>query len=152
MLPRGLYDTLSFWPAVMWPIVFSSAYWAFLRLCMISQQHNGFSPLNGRRAMDRVTAWLYVPGGALLEATVHLYLLSVIGGIYALVALPIAVLGWLTLPVLLHDTGPAPAILPMIHLGGASAFAVLLGLVEIGPLRALNAEIYTLLVGVRVTL
>lgn len=152
MLSRGFHDALSLWPVAAWPMLFSSAYWAFLRLCRASEQRYGFSPLNGPGMTDRLTTWVYVPAGALFEAAVHLYLLWVIGAPYLLVAMPIFIFGWTALPALLDDFAPAMVLLPAVHLTFAAAFLVLLGFVRIGPLRALNAELYGLLTGVSVSL
>lgn len=152
MLSRGFHDALSLWPVAAWPVLFSSAFWAFLRLCRASQQRYGFSPLNGGRITDVLTAWVYVPAGALFEAAVHLYMLYVVGWPYLLVAPPIYIFGWAILPALLDDFGPALALLPAVHLTFAAAFLVLLGFIHIGPLRALNASFYALLTGMPVSL
>ena len=150
MLSRGFYDALAIWPTAFWPIVFSSSFWAFLRLYLGGQGY-GTLALSTQRGATALF-WTFVPLGALFEAAIHLYLLWTIGAVYLLVALPIYLFGWTVLPALLDDFGPAVALLPMVHVGFAAAFLVLAGFIDIGPLRALNAEIYGLLTGVPVVL
>lgn len=152
MLTRGFHDALALWPVAAWPIMFSSAYWGFLRLCGATQDRYGFSALNSGRRAFVLAARIYVPAGALFEAAAHLYLLSAIGPIYLLSVLPIYILGWWVLPALLDDLGPGQAVLPLLHGLFAAAFLVLLGAADIGWLRWMNAEIYGLLTGVAVAL
>ena len=152
MLSRGFHDALALWPTAAWAILASSMFWAFLRLCQISRQRYGFSVLNGRRATDFLTAWVYLPAASLLEGVMHLYLLWAIGWMYALVLLPVFVLGWMTLPALLDDMRPAMVLLPAVHLGLTAALVVLLGFADIGLLRSFNAQLYALLTGYAVSM
>lgn len=148
MLTRGIFDTLSLWPAVFWPIVFSSCFYAYLRLCQILGQRYGFSPLNGRRKTDIVVTYGAVPAAFLIELIVHGYMLYVVGYPYIVVAIPIYIFGWILLPWILDGFRPGLTILAMTHALFVLAFAVFLGLADINVLRALNSDIYTLLVGV----
>ena len=152
MLSRGFHDALALWPTVVWPILASSVFWAFLRLCRASQERYGFSVLNGPRATDLLATWGYLPVAALFEAAMHLYLLWVIGWLYAFVAIPVYILGWMAVPALLDDFGPGQAVLPVLHLAFAAALVVLLGFADIGVFRTLNAELYGLLKGHAVSL
>ena len=151
MLSRGLLDALAFWPTVFWPIVFSSAWWAFLRICQFGRARSGFSVLDrGSRAF--VPAWCYVLAGALFEIAVHATMLWLVGGWYILVAAPVFILGWTVLPLLFDEFSPAVVLLPVVHVFFAGAFMVLLGFLDIGFLRLVNAELYGVLTGVPVSL
>lgn len=151
MLSRGLLDALALWPVVAWPIVFSSAWWGFLRLCLASRASHGFSPLD-RGSAAFLPAWAFLVAGAIFEAAVHATLLWLIGAPYLLVAIAIFILGWTLLPALLDGFGPALALLPPVHLFFAVAFLVLLGFADIGFLRTINEQLYGLLTGVPVKL
>lgn len=67
MLPRGFYGALSFWPTVFWPLIFSSAFYAFLRCCHLSRAQYGFSPLDGAPTPQLVAAWLFVSAAVVIE-------------------------------------------------------------------------------------
>lgn len=152
MLSRSFYDALVFWPIVAWPILFSSAFYAFLRLCQLSRAANGLSPLNGRGIAGVLTTWVFVPAGMAFEVVIHFYLLWRVGVVYIVMPVPIYVLGWIVLPALLDDFRPAFVLLPIVQIGVAASFLVLLGLADIGFLRAFNAELYTVLTGLQVAL
>ena len=151
MLSRGLWDALAVWPIIAWPIVFSSAWWAFLRICLIARARQGFSALD-RGGAGFLPAWGFLVAGALFEAVVHAILLWLIGVPYLLIALAIFILGWTLLPGLLAEFGAALPLLAAAHATFALAFLVLLGVTDIGPLRALNSHLYSLLAGAPVTL
>lgn len=151
MLSRGFYDTLSIWPTVVWPILFSSSFWAFLRLCLACHRISDVPPLTARRGGTAVF-WTFVPAAALFEAAIHLYLLSVIGAGYLLLVPFIYIVGWTVLPILLEESGSALVLLPGAYLCFAAAFLVLIGAADIGVLRAVNSQIYALLTGVPVAL
>lgn len=152
MLSRGFYDVLAIWPVAVWPVVFSSAFWGFIRLCQVSRARYGFSALNGDRWGHALARWLYLPMAGLFEVTIHGYLLWVIGWTYLTAAIPIYVLGWMVLPALLDDFAPGLVLLPASHLLFAAAFLVLLGFADVGLLRAIHSELYSLLIGVRVAI
>ncbi len=146
MLSRGLLDSLAMWPTVVWPIVFSSTWWAFLRLCLASRARHGCSVLD-RGSAAFLPAWAFLVAGALFEAAVHTCLLWLIGAVYVLVALPVFILGWTMLPALLDEFGFGFLLLAVVHVFFATAFLVLLGFADIGFLRPTNAELYGLLIG-----
>lgn len=148
MLSRGFLDSLSIWPAIFWPIVFTSCFVAFLRLCRQAEQRFGFSPLNGRRKTDYAVRCVALPLGAAIEVAVHSYLIFVIGPFYALVAIPVYVVGWVLLPYVLDGFRPGLTVLALIHVVFVAAFGVYLGLYEVSVLRALNGDIYGMLLGV----
>lgn len=151
MLSRGLWDALALWPTVAWPIAFSSSYWAFLRICLASRALQGVSPLD-RGSAAFLPTWGFLVAGAAFEVAVHASLLWLIGVPYLLVCLPIFIFGWTLLPGLLNEFGPALVLLPLAHLFFAAAFLVLLGFADIGFVRATNAQLYTLLTGIPVSL
>lgn len=148
MLSRGIFDAISIWPAVFWPIVFSSCFFAFVRLCQMQKQRFGFSPIGGRRRADLLVTYLVVPGSVLIEVAVHSYMLFVAGYVYVVVAIPVYIFGWILLPAILDGFRPGMTILAMTHATFVMAFAVLLGFADVNLLRALNSDIYGLLVGV----
>lgn len=148
MLSRGLFDHLALWPAVFWPIFYSSCFWAFIRLCQILQQRHGFSPLNGRRKTDLATKFVILPLATIVEVVTHSYMFYVVGYPYLVVAIPIYIFGWVLLPTLLDGFRPAMTVLALGHGTFALSFAVLLGFWDLKVLRALNSDIYGLLVGV----
>ena len=148
MLSRGLLDPLSLWPAAFWPIVFSSCFFAFLKLCQMSGKRWGFSPLNGRRKSDYAVRWGILPVGGAVELAVHSYLIYVIGPLYILAAIPIYVMGWVLIPYVLDGFRPGMTVLVLLHALFATAFAVYLGFWDVGVLRALNSDLYGMLVGV----
>lgn len=151
MLSRNLLDALALWPTVAWPIVFSSAWWAFLRLCLADRARQNYSVLD-RGSAAFLPAWTYLVAGTLFEVAVHACLLWLIGTAYLLAALPIFLLGWTLLPALLDEFRPALILLPAVHVIFAAAFLVLLGLVDIAFLRAMNEQLYGLLIGRPITL
>jgi hypothetical protein len=152
MLSRGFYDALVFWPTVAWPLIFSSALCCFLRLCQISRQRYGVSPLDPGQLRALVFNFLFLPAAGVFEALIHTYLLWTIGWPYLVMAVPIYVAGWILLPSLLEDFGPAQLLLPLAYLCAAASFLVLLGFAEIDALRALNRELYSLLTGLSVAI
>ena len=147
MLSRGIYDPLWMWPIVFWPLIFSSAFYAFLRLCKLSQERHGFSPLNGRYKSDAVTTYLFFPLAVAFEGVIHLYLLWVIGYVYGVMALLVYTVGWVVLPWLLEDFRPAQVLLPLVYIAFAVSFVVLLGFADVPLIRALNSELYGVLTG-----
>lgn len=151
MLSRGLWDVLSFWPVVFWPLVFSSAWWGFLRICQLGTLRRGYSVLD-RGSPAFLPAWTYLIAGALFEIAVHACMLWLVGAEYALIGLLVFALGWTALPALLDEFSPAVVLLPVVHVFFAAAFLVLLGLAEIRFLRVVNTELYGLLTGVPVSL
>lgn len=82
MLSRGFYDALAIWPTAAWPIVFSCAFWAFVRLFFGSRSF-GISAMSTRPGATALF-WSFVPVAALFEAAIHLYLLWAIGVTYLL--------------------------------------------------------------------
>lgn len=148
MLTRGIFDAMSLWPTVFWPIVFSSCFYAFLRLCQMQRQRFGFSPLGGRRKTDFAVTYALMPIWILLEVAVHAYMFYVVGYFYVIVAIPIYIFGWILLPSILDGFRPGMTVLGLAHAVFAMAFAVLLGFADVSVFRALNSDIYTLLVGV----
>lgn len=150
MLSRGFYDALLFWPTVAWPLIFSSALYCFLRLCQMSRQRYGVSPLDPGQPQALVFVYLFLPAAIFFEVTIHSYLLWTIGWPYLIMSVPIYIAGWILLPSLLEDFGPAQLLLPLAYLCFAAAFLVLLGFVDIDLLRSLNRHLYSLLTGVYV--
>ena len=148
MLTRGIFDAMSLWPAVFWPIVFSSCFYAYLRLCQLQKQRYGFSPIGGRRKTDYVVTYGILPICAIIEVAVHSYMFYVIGYLYVIIGIPIYIFGWILVPSILDGFRPGMTILALTHATFVSAFVVLLGFADINVLRALNSDIYTLLVGV----
>jgi hypothetical protein len=147
MLSRSFFDALVFWPTVAWPLIFSSALYCFLRLCQISRQRYGVSPLDPGQPKAVAFNFLFLPAAGVFEALIHSYLLWTIGWPYLLMAVPIYIAGWILLPSLLEDFGPAQLLLPLAYVSVAASFMVLLGFAEIDALRALNRELYSLLTG-----
>jgi hypothetical protein len=152
MLSRGFYDGLVFWPTVAWPLIFSSALYCFLRLCQLSRNRYGVSPLDQDTTKALVFVYLFLPVAGIYELVIHSYLLWVIGWPYLVMAVPIYILGWILLPSLLEDFGPAQLVLPLAYVCFAMAFLVLLGFVEIDVLRLLNRQLYSLLTGLHVAI
>ena len=152
MLSRGFYDGLVFWPTVAWPLIFSSALYCFLRLCQLSRQRYGVSPLDQDTPKALFFVYVFLPAAGFFEVAIHSYLLWTIGLPYALMAMPIYISGWILLPSLLEDFGPAQLLLPLAYICFALAFVVLLGFVDIDPLRLLNRHLYSLLTGLYVAI
>lgn len=147
MLSRGFHDALSLWPAVFWPIVFSSCFYAYIQLCKLLEKRYGFSPMNGRRKSDFLVTYAILPAGAAVEVMVHSYMLYVIGYYYVAVVIPIYVFGWILIPWILDGFRPGLTVLAMTHATFLAAFAVLLGFWDQNVLRALNSDVYTMLTG-----
>lgn len=147
MLSRGFYDILQFWPIVAWPLVFSSCLYAIVSVSRVSAEGFGVAPLDRRRAPDALILYLFFPAAAVFEVLVHGYLLWTIGYEYAVMVIPIYICGWILLPWILDSFRPAQYLLPVIHVVFASAFVVLLGLADVGILRLLNSEFYSVLTG-----
>jgi hypothetical protein len=152
MLSRGFFDALVFWPTVAWPLIFSSALYCFLRLCQLSRQRYGVSPLDPGQPKAVAFNFFFLPAAGVFEALVHSYLLWTIGWPYLVMVVPIYIAGWILLPSLLDDFGPAQLLLPLAYVCFAAAFLVLLGFAEIDPLRLLNRELYSLLTGLSVAI
>lgn len=152
MLSRGFYDAMALWPAVFWPIVFSSCFFAYLKICSSTRVRYGSSLVGGRRTIDLLATYVGLPFGALVELAAHGYMLTVVGYEYAVVAIPIYVFGWILLPSMLEGMRSGLTILASAHLLFVGAFAVLLGFADVGMLRILNADIYSLLTGLPVAL
>ncbi len=150
MLSRGFFDALVFWPTVAWPLIFSSTLYCFLRLCQISRQRYGVSPLNFGQPKAVAFNFIFLPAAGVFEALIHSYLLWAIGWPYLAMAVAIYVAGWMLLPFLLEDFGPAQLLLPLAYVGVATSFLVLLGVADIGLLRMFNRELYSLLTGLSV--
>lgn len=148
MLTRGLFDSLSLWPAVFWPIVFSSCFWGYVRLCQTMATALGVSPIGGPRLQDKLVTYLAAPLAAAFEVGVHAYMLYVVGYLYIVVAIPVYVFGWVLIPYVLDSFRPGLTVLAATHALFVAAFLVLLGLFDIGFLRAMNGDIYGLLMGV----
>jgi hypothetical protein len=150
MLSRGFFDGLMFWPTVAWPLMFSSALYCFLRLCQMSRRRYGVSPLDPGQARALALVYVFLPAAIFFEVMIHSYLLWTIGWLYLIMPVPIYIAGWILLPSLLEDFGPAQLLLPLAYLCFAAAFLVLLGFADIDLLRALNRQLYSLLTGVYV--
>lgn len=148
MLTRGLFDSLSLWPAVFWPIVFSSCFYAYLRMCQMLKERYGFSPLSGRRKSDMVVTYGAMPMAWAIEVLVHGYMFFIVGYFYVIIAIPIYIFGWVLIPAILDGFRPGLTILAITHATFVMAFLVLLGFLDFNVLRALNSDIYGLLVGV----
>jgi hypothetical protein len=152
MLARGFHDALVFWPTVAWPLIFSSTLYCFLRLCQLSRQRYGVSPLDDGQPRAPLFVYVFLPAAGFFEAVIHAYMLWVIGPAYIVMAVPIYVAGWILLPALLEDFGPAQFLLPLAYICFAAAFLVLLGFVEVDLLRMLNRELYSVLTGLSVAI
>ncbi len=152
MLSRGFYDGLMFWPTVAWPLIFSSALYCFVRLCQMSRQRYGISPLDRGQPKAVAFVYLFLPAAMFFEVVIHSYLLWTIGWTYLIMPVPIYIAGWILLPSLLEDFGPAQLLLPLAYLGFAAAFLVLLGFIDIDLLRSLNRQLYSVLTGVSVAI
>jgi len=148
MLTRGIFDSLAIWPAVFWPIVFSSCFYAYLRLCALLRDRYGASPLSGQGVTDHAVRYLALPAAIAVEIAAHGYLIYVIGPLYILVAIPIYILGWVLLPFILDGFRAGLSVLAMTHALFVAAFVVLLGFYDVTFLRALNSDLYALLTGV----
>lgn len=127
--------------------MFTSCLLAIIRICQISRQTYGCTPLDTRRTSDAIVLYLFFPTAAVFEVTVHAYLLFVIGYSYLLLALPVYVLGGVLLPWLLDRVPSTQYVLPIVYVGFAAAFLALLGFVNVGLLTGLNSELHTLLTG-----
>ena len=147
MLAHSSFEALPLWPAAFWTLIFTSCLLAIKRKCQISAETYGCSPLDSNRKPDAAVLYLFFPLAAMFEVAVHAYLLFVIGFTYLLLAMPVYVLGGVLLPWLLDHVPTTQYVLPVVYLGFAAAFLVLLGFVDIELLRSLNSELYTLLTG-----
>ncbi|MFK7945329.1 MAG: hypothetical protein AB8B85_20800 [Paracoccaceae bacterium] len=147
MLSRGFYDAVVLWPVAFWPIVFSSCFFAYLKICQTLRSRHGYSPIGGRRKMDLAVTWLALPLAAGFELAAHGYMFMVAGYEYAAVAIPIYIFGWILLPAVLDGMRSALMILASVHLLFVGAFGVLMGFVDVSVFRALNSDIYGLLTG-----
>jgi hypothetical protein len=152
MLSRGFFDALAFWPTVAWPLIFSSTLYCFLRLCQMSRRRYGVSPLDQGDPRAPVFLYLFLPVAGLYEVAIHSYLLWTIGWPYLVMAVPIYIAGWILLPSLLEDFGPAQLLLPAAYLCFAAAFLVLLGFLDIDLLRQMNRQLYSLLTGLYISI
>ena len=152
MLSRGFYDTLVFWPIVAWPLIFSSALYCFIRLCQLSRQRYGVSPLDPGQPKAMAFNYLFLPAAGVFEAVIHSYLLWTIGWPYLAMAVPIYITGWILLPTLLDDFAPAQLLLPLAYVCVAASFLVLLGFAEVDALRVANRQLYSLLTGLSVAI
>ena len=152
MLARGFFDTLAMWPTVVWPLVFSSAFYAFLRLCNVNRKRYGFLLFSRARPVDILVGWLWLPAAIVFEAVAHGYLLWRIGWAYIPTGIAMYILGRIVLPEVLDGIPSATLVLLAVHTVFAAAFLVLLGWVEIGILRDFNETLYSMLVGVPVYL
>ena len=152
MLSRGLLDTLSLWPAVFWPIFYSSCFWAFVRLCQNAHQRWGFSLLTDKRPVAIVAKYSLLPLACMIEVATHAYMFMVVGYFYVIVIIPIYIFGWVLLPTILDGFKPAFGVLGAAYAGFVVSFAVLLGLWDVRVVRAVNSDIYGLLVGVPINL
>jgi hypothetical protein len=150
MLSRGFYDALVFWPTVAWPLIFSSTLYCFIRLCQLSRQRYGVSPLDPGQPKAVAFNYVFLPAAGVFEALIHCYLLWTIGLPYLAMAVPIYIAGWILLPTLLEDFGPAQLLLPLAYLLAAASFVVLLGFADIDMLRIVNRQLYALLTGLSV--
>ena len=147
MLSRGLFEAMTFWPTVIWPLIFSSILLAIVQVCRLSASEYGVSPLDGSRPPDAVILYVFFPVAAVFEVAVHGYMLWVVGWEYLIMALPIYVFGMILLPGVLDSFRPAQYLLPMLYIGFAASFIVLIGLLDIGFMRSFNTELYSLLSG-----
>ena len=145
MLNLGSLDSVQLWPVAFWPIVFSSCFCAYLRICQITREKYGYSPIGGRRRADRFVTWVALPFALSAEIVTHGFMLCAAGLEYALIGLPIYVFGWILLPTLLEGMRGGLPLLASIHVLFVAAFAVLLGLADISVLRALNGDILAIL-------
>ncbi|MEM1299181.1 MAG: hypothetical protein AAGH68_07845, partial [Pseudomonadota bacterium] len=147
MLSRGFYDAVVLWPVAFWPIVFSSCFFAYLKLCQTMRSRHGFSPIGGRRTAELFVTFIALPSAVAIELGTHGYMLMVAGYEYLVVAIPIYIFGWILLPSLLDGMRSGLPILAGTHLLFVSAFAVLLGFGDVGILRSFNSDLYGLLTG-----
>lgn len=147
MLSRGFLDPVAFWPVVAWPLIFSSCLYAILSVARVSGGGAAISPLDARRLPDAAILYVFLPAALTFEIFVHGYMLWLIGFEYLAVFVAIYVVGWILLPWLLDGWRPAQYILPAAHICLAAAFLVLMGFADIGVLRALNSELYSLFTG-----
>ena len=147
MLSRGLFDAMVFWPTVAWPLIFSSILLAIVQVCRLAASDYGVSPLDGSRQPDALILYLFFPAAAVFEVAVHGFMLWVVGWEYLIIALPIYVFGMILLPGVLDSFRPAQYVLPILYIGFAASFIVLIGVMDVGFLRYLNTELYSLLSG-----
>ena len=147
MLSRGFYDAMTFWPIAAWPLIFSSCLCAIIQVCRLSQQTFGVTPLDAKRSGDALILYIFFPLAAIFEVSVHGYLLWLVGLEYLIIAIPIYVFGFILLPGVLDSFRTVQYILPVVYITFAMSFVVLLGFLDVGILRALNAELYSVLTG-----
>jgi hypothetical protein len=152
MLARGFFDTLAIWPTVVWPLVFSSAFYAFLRLCSVNRKRYGFLLFSRAWLADLLVGRLLVPAAIAFEAVAHSYLLWRIGWAYIPTGIAIYILGWVALPEVLDGIPSATLMLLSVHTVFAAAFLALLGWIDVGILRDFNETLYSMLVGAPVNL
>lgn len=150
MFTRGFHDPVLLWPTVFWPIVISSCFYAYVRICQMLRERYGFSPINGRRLSDFAVRYVLIPFGIAVEVMVHGYMFYLIGYQYLVVLIPVYVVGWVLLPAVLEGWRPGLTVLALSHGLFAAAFAVLLGFFHFGVLKVLNEDLYGLLIGVPV--
>ena len=148
MLSRGFYDAVVLWPVAFWPIVFSSCFYGYLRLCQMLHARHGYAPIGGRRKTDLLVTFVALPFAAMVELGTHGYMLMVAGYEYLVVAIPIYIFGWILLPSLLDGMRSGLPILAATHLVFVGSFAVLLGFADIAVLRAFNSDLYGVLTGI----
>ena len=89
-----------------------------------------------------------LPAAWLIEVLTHGYMLLVVGYFYVVVVIPIYIFGWVLLPSVLDGFRPGLTVLAITHATFVTAFVVLLGFLDINVFRALNSDIYGILVGV----
>jgi len=112
------------------------------------KERYGFSPLSGRRKADIVVTYGAMPMAWAIEVLVHGYMFFIVGYLYVIIAIPIYIFGWVLIPAILDGFRPGLTILAITHATFVMAFLVLLGFMDINVFRALNSDIYALLVGV----
>lgn len=152
MLSRGFYDAVVLWPVALWPIIFSSCFYAFLKLSAKLRTTHGITPFEGRKKTKLIVISLGLPFAIVVELAAHGYMLMVAGYMYAIVAIPIYIFGWILLPALLDGMRTGLSLLAVTHLLFVAAFATLMGFMDISVLRALNSDLYALVTGLPVAL
>ena len=147
MLSRGFYDAMTFWPIAAWPLIFSSCLLAIVQVCRSAQANYGVSPLDSKRSGDALILYIFFPLAAVFEVGVHCYLLWMIGVKYLIMAIPIYVFGFILLPGVLDSFRTVQYVLPVIYIGFALSFVVLLGFLDVGFIRVFNSELFSMLTG-----
>ncbi|MEM6661400.1 MAG: hypothetical protein AAF666_04390 [Pseudomonadota bacterium] len=148
MLARGFHDAVTIWPVVFWPILISSCFFAYVRLCGSLARQFGQSPIGGRGLTGRLVTFGALPAAGIAELLVHAYMFYIVGYMYLVIAIPIYVFGWILIPWVLEGFRPGLTILALVHATFVAAFAVLMGFWDQNVLRALNSDLYGLLTGV----